>query len=258
MSSENKANYARIGFTLVLGIAAAIGTLVYVGGAAKENKMFIAETYCDSGVSGLSVGSEVNFRGVQVGSVKEITFVGREYDVAENVDGSKILIRMALDEPKMKTRRDYSGEESLRRFINNGLRATVTSSGITGLSKIELNYPKTEVEAPQMTWLPEYICIPPAPSILDSFSASASRLLAELNKMDFQVAWSNINKFANSAAQFADNANEIVDSQKAALGAILNEADSAIANFRELLEEIRGNPSLLIRQRDSEPLEETR
>lgn len=258
-NSDNRANYARIGFTLVAGAIAAAAALMYLGGTDSRKARLMAETYCQGGVSGLSTGSDVTFRGVKVGEVKEITFVGREYDVAREEDGRKILIRLALDEAKIKTRHDLAGEDSLRRYVEHGLRATVTSSGITGLSHIELNYHKDTAPADEdaPSWQSSCVTIPPAPSILDSFSDAASRVMRQLDGMDFTAAWSNVNSFVASAASLAGSANEIIESERAKLSSLMDDAESTLSGLKELVDELKENPSLLIRARDPEPLEET-
>ena len=81
--ASNHASYAKIGLTVMLGVAAIIGALVYLGGAWGSDDRVYAETYTDRSVSGLSVGSAVNFRGVKLGEVKEITFVGQPVKIGE-------------------------------------------------------------------------------------------------------------------------------------------------------------------------------
>ena len=73
MAADNHAHYRRIGFTVILGIVAIQATLVYLGGVGNSAHEILVETYYDNSVSGLSVGSDVNFRGVKLGTVKEIS-----------------------------------------------------------------------------------------------------------------------------------------------------------------------------------------
>ena len=185
----NQANYSKIGFAVVAGAAAIVLTLVYLGGALGKGEVVYAETYSDAPVSGLSVGSAVNLRGVKVGEVKEISFVGSEYDEAKGDDIPKIYILIAFTTSKMRTTEDEDPEEHLREFVKKGIHATVTSSGVTGLSKIELNFPRTPIETRPISWRPRHVCIPPAPSMLESFADSAARLMNQLNRMDFVAAW---------------------------------------------------------------------
>lgn len=258
MASENRANYSKIGFFLVAATVAIIATLVYLGGAGNNKEELVAETYCDTAVSGLSKGSEVNFRGVKVGEVKDITFVWREYPEASDEDARQVLIVMSLDSRMLFPRRDSSPEEAMRRYVEHGLRATVVSSGITGLSHIELNYQKLQTTPRRISWHPAGVCIPPEPSILDSFSDAATSLINNLNDIDVRGAWSNITAFSESTARLTENANAILESQKAVIGGILEQVEQAGYSIRQLADELRDNPSLLLRPRDAEPLPETK
>lgn len=258
MAYENRANYSKIGLILVAATATAIAALIYLGGAGNNNEELLAETYCETAVSGLSKGSEVNFRGVKVGEVKKITFVGREYYEANDEDSRQVLIVMALDIETLLSHRESSPEEALRRFVEHGLRATVTSSGITGISHIELNYPKGATSPRRVSWHPNGVCIPPAPSILESFSDATTRLVNQLNEVDVHSTWSNITALASDTARLVDNANAILESQRAVLGGIMDEIESVGSSFRLFADELRQNPSLLLRPRDAEPLPETK
>ena len=51
-------NYDLITILIVAGVAAIVATLIYIGGMSSGKDVVFAETYSDSPVSGLSVGSE--------------------------------------------------------------------------------------------------------------------------------------------------------------------------------------------------------
>lgn len=253
----NQANYSKIGFAVVAGAAAIVLTLVYLGGALGKGEVVYAETYSDAPVSGLSVGSDVNLRGVKVGEVKEISFIGSEYDEAKGDDIPKIYILIAFTTSKMRTTEDEDPEEHLREIVKKGIHATVTSSGVTGLSKIELNFPRTPIETRPISWRPRHVCIPPAPSMLESFADSAARLMSQLNRMDFVSAWSNVASVAESSANIAANVDELVDDGKVGIESIVRDMEEAAARVRELAADLKENPSLLIRPNDPDPLPET-
>ena len=71
MLGSSRASYAKVGFAVVAGAVALVGTLVYFGGMRGRADEFLAETYYDAPVSGLSVGSDVNYRGVKVGDSRQ-------------------------------------------------------------------------------------------------------------------------------------------------------------------------------------------
>ena len=161
MASDNHAHFARVGFTVLAGVAAIVGTLIYLGGFGGRGDLVMGETYSETPVSGLSVGSEVNFRGVKVGQVREISFVGAAYPDAEEKDRQTILVRIAFDARQLAFEGEDEADDALRALVAKGLRATVTSSGVTGLSKMELNFPRSAVNDQQISWRPRYVCIPP-------------------------------------------------------------------------------------------------
>lgn len=257
MSDDNHASYTKVGMTVIAGTLAIIAALVYFGGVGDKSHIIYVETYYDAAVSGLSVGSEVNYRGVAIGSVSDITFVGSIYDDAAEKDYQKIVIIMAIDTRKLRLTEYEDAEESVRYAISKGMRATVSSSGITGLSKLELNIPKDPVELPPISWEPRYPCVPPQPSMLESFTDTLSRVMGDVDAMDFSGAWSNLSSAAESLSALAANLNSLVDSQKGAIAEAIADIDEAARNVSDLAGELKENPYLLIRTPEREPVHET-
>ncbi len=257
MADSIHANYGKIGFAVVAGTLAIIATLIYLGGFGGGKDIVYAETYSENPVTGLSVGSDVNMRGVKVGEVREVSFIGSEYDEAAEKDIPKIYILMALTATKMRLDEGEDAEEVLRMTVRRGLHATVTSSGITGLSKIELNYPKTPIEDQELSWEPRTVCIPPAPSMMESFAETATKFMNQVNRMDLVSVWSNVSSVAESAASITKNVDELVAEVKGDVESAAHNVDAAASELKGLSRELRDNPSLLLRPNDPEPLPET-
>ncbi len=258
MANDNHANYAKVGFVVVAGVAAIVAALVWFGGVGGAKNEFFAETYYRAPVSGLSVGSEVNFRGVKVGEVREISFIGAKYDAYARDDMQTVYVKMAFDPRLARMDPGASPEEFLESLVARGLRATVRASGITGLAALELNLPRGEaVPVAPPSWKPDLVCIPPAPSMLQNFSDAATLVMNRMKKIDFVAAWSNVATVAESASRIAQNVDGLVESQKARLDSILSTADETARAFKEFADTIRDNPSLLLRTRDDAPLPET-
>ena len=255
---NNEANFAKIGAFIIAGVVLIAGTLVYLGGMRGKKNEFFVETYFHNSVSGLDVGSSVNYRGVKLGSVKKISFIGAEYNEVPPKDGRNIYVLMALDANLCRRSPEEDPRQTLRRMIDNGLRATVSASGITGLSHIEMNFPKTEIVDERISWSPRHMLIRPAPSMLESVADGLTKVLGELNKMDLAVAWSNILTVTEGAAGMCENINSLVETERGRIGSILENLDGTVSSLRAFSESISENPSLLIRSRDAEPLPETR
>jgi len=261
MASDNKAHYARIGFTVVLGAALIVGTLIYLGGFHDADSEVLVETYSDNPVTGLSVGSPVNLFGVKVGEVREISFSLATYWEcgADTNDFSRVSIVMALDKNLLHAYDE--GNEELAAIIREramrGLRATVTSNGITGLSRIELKVMEDEPMPELPAWKPRYPLVPPSPSLMDNFSVAATKLMNKLKKMDLAVVWSNVNRTADAAAQASESANAILEGSRTSVRQIMEDVREATMSVKELSNALKENPSLILRAADPEPLKET-
>lgn len=257
MANGIHANYSKIGLALVAGAAAAVAVLIWLGGVGFGNEKFIVETYSTVPVTGLSVGSAVNFRGVKIGEVRRIGFIGSEYDDVPEADWQTVYIEMALDRNLMELDPDESAEALFASLIARNLHSTISPSGITGMSRIELNFPKVEVTDAPISWKPLHCCVPPAPSIIESFSDSARRVLSQLDKVDLKAVGSNISEISSSAAKLVTGANDILEAERAKIDRALYNIELATENFNELVELLKENPSLLVRERAIDPLPET-
>ena len=260
MAADNHPNYAKIGFFILAGVALVVGTLIYLGGFGAAQHEFIAETHFSYPVSGLDVGSAVNFRGVRVGSVRRISFVGAEYDdIGNPYDRRQIYVELALDKRLFRFggKEDHVNE-ALARLVERGLHATVSSSGVTGLSKIELNFPKIPREDEKISWRPKYIVIPPSPAFLQSATDSVTQLLDQLNRMDFVAAWSNVVEVTGSANVFLQDVTSLIQAQKGNMGEIMDNVREASIGLRAFTDEIRANPAALLRSSTPDRLDETR
>lgn len=262
MANTTTPSVTKIGFVIVLGILAIVGTLLYLGGLNRDRDLVYAETYFENSVSGLSVGSPVNFRGVKLGEVSEIAFVGNYYR-AYGLTNQMVFVKMAIPRRLVEGTTPSEGfvslseEESLRRFVETlSLRATVTASGITGLSRIELNS-QPDVQAMKISWQPMGVYIPPAQSLLDSFSDAATRVMNQLNKMDIAAVWADVASSVGAVAKTMESAQAITESRRGDIEKIMGDLSEITASLKDLVEEVKANPSLLIRERIAEPLPET-
>jgi paraquat-inducible protein B len=257
MSAELRASFSKVGFAVVAGVLSVAFALIYLGGVDFGDNLYTVETYYDNPVTGLSVGSDVNFRGVKVGSVSMIGFVGTHYKMAKESDKQKILVRMDLNARSLNLYPDEDIETTIKYLIRKGLHATVMSNGITGLSKIELNFPRGEISDEPCSWQSDYPYIPPQLSTLDNLSYSVRKVMHQFNHTDFKSVWSNISEIASSMASLTKNTQEIVDIERSSIRKIVDNLELATENLNETMRQIKDNPSLLIRGYDERPLKET-
>ena len=261
MANDNHASYTRIGFAIAAGVLATILALVYFGGLRGRKNQILAETYYDREVSGLSVGSAVNFRGVKIGEVREINFVGNKYEAKDN-DALRIYILMALDPKKIGylEGEDIDAEETIPYLVKErGLRASVTASGITGLSRIECNLnPELVGETETFDWTPAHIVIPQKTSLLASASDVATRILNQVKAMDFGEAWTNVSKSVEALSRTMQAAQTFMESNHETFDRAVDNVSEASADLKEFVREVKANPSVLLRDERPAPLAETR
>jgi len=261
MASDNHAHYARIGFIVVIGVAAIVATLVYLGGFHDPNSEFLVETYYDHPVNGLSVGSPVNLFGVKIGEVREISFASTTYgDAGANSnDFGRVCIVMALNKRQLgyDNLSGSSFSSDVRESARDGLRATVSVNGITGLARIDLKVVENPPPTEPLGWTPRYPLILSSPSLLDSFAVAATKLVNKLKTMDFDVVWSNVNRTADAAARTAENADAMLEGSRASVRQIVGDVGEASAALKEMSMTLKNNPSLMVRPSDPEILPET-
>jgi len=258
MSSQSQASFARIGAFICIGAALAVAALVWLGGVGGNRNELVVETYFPNDVSGLSVGSDVTFRGVKVGSVRSITFVASKYSDVPRHDRDKIIVEFAMNADVVFKGDVEEMREVMISSVARGLHATVESSGITGLSHVELNFPKRAIADAPIGWKPRCICVPPAPSILESASDAAQRILNQIDRMDLNDVWTNLVQMTSSANLALESLNALLDSQQGNVAEILTNVRDASAAVKDVAEDLRANPSRLVWPSSRERLEETR
>jgi phospholipid/cholesterol/gamma-HCH transport system substrate-binding protein len=125
-------NHWKLGLFVLLAVGAMLGALFWLGARRFHRESFQAVSYFDESVQGLDVGSPVKFRGVTVGTVRDITIAPDHRHVQVIADlYVDALVRLGLS-----TRAPESAEE----FIAPSLRVQLASVGITGVRFIQADF----------------------------------------------------------------------------------------------------------------------
>ena len=76
-----KPHYFKIGLFVIVAVLLIVMVVVIFGaGLLARNEMHF-ESYFSESITGLSIGAPLEFRGVRVGRIEEIGFVGNVYDL---------------------------------------------------------------------------------------------------------------------------------------------------------------------------------
>lgn len=125
-----------IGAFVIGAIALTVGAVIVFGGGKFFTKTIPCVFYFNGSVQGLSVGSPVTFKGVQIGEVKEIS-------LTFNPDVMKlnIPVQAVLYPDRIQLTTGQRRIENLKQAIEAGLRAQLqTQSLITGQLMVALDF----------------------------------------------------------------------------------------------------------------------
>jgi phospholipid/cholesterol/gamma-HCH transport system substrate-binding protein/paraquat-inducible protein B len=192
---STKANHFKIGVFIITTIVLVVVCIIVLSAGALTRDVVAMETYIDESVQGLSVGSPVKRRGVQIGTVSAISFVSQEYTRSlSSTDLDKfskyVMVTMAIDRatfPDIVGKYDTLARKRIDQWVKgNGLRLKLSYEGITGIAYLEVDYVDPKRFPPmELAWEPKTFYIPSAPSLLANFTQSVDTIFQMLNDIDF-------------------------------------------------------------------------
>jgi ABC-type transporter Mla subunit MlaD len=229
---SDQARNVRVGAFVLGGLGLALGVVLLLGAGSLLNRPVIVETVFDEAVQGLSIGSPVYLRGVKIGEVAEIGFVGDYYDVSTSPDpitsGGRVLVRMDI---KLRGDQSPTGQEGLNEFIRRGLRLQLSPSVITGLTFIQADFLDPERYPPlELSFLPEETYVPSAPSTITQLSTQADRLMNRINKLDVERLLTNLDLLLVNMNNVVERAD--IEGVQRSLSALLDDARQTSAELR--------------------------
>ena len=246
-----KTNYFRLGMFVLVGIILGIaGVIVFGGLQIVPEDMLEVETYMDDSVQGLLSGSKVKMRGVEIGSVDEIGFVASYYDLSEEMNrryGTWIAVKMSIDPVHFQgiSRKEISRkkiEAGLPEVIEDGLRARLTSQGITGGKFIQLEYVDPKRFPPfDPPWEPSTPHLPAAGGVLAEIVSSVDRIVEKLEALDVAKLTQNVDDLVlgitsevkgADVAGLSEKAQRVLDDVQGLVGG--SDVKDSLANVRDI------------------------
>jgi paraquat-inducible protein B len=189
-----QANRMMIGGFVILAVMLMAASLVIFGSGEFFKKTDKYIMYFDESVKGLTVGAPVLFRGVQVGSVTNITI---EANLATMHIQIPVIIEIEPDRWKVR-----AGQRNPRKIaaklIEKGLRAElIMQSFITGQLMIELNLrPGTPLILKDTN--KEYTEIPTLPSTAEKLAQALGELDLKGLEKNLESTLAGIDRFVNN------------------------------------------------------------
>jgi ABC-type transporter Mla subunit MlaD len=173
-------NHWKLGLFVIVGVAAMMGALVWLGARRFQRESFPAVSYFDESVQGLDVGSPVKFRGVTIGTVSDITIAPDHRHVQVTSD----LYVDALARLGLREHAPRKDEE----FVMPALRVQLAAAGITGVRFIQTDFFDPErYPPPTLPFAPPWNYVPSAPSTLKNVEEAAIEIMNRLPKLEDRV-----------------------------------------------------------------------
>ena len=183
-----KANYFKLGLFILVAVALAVGAVLVLGASRLFERKILIETYLEQSVQGVEVGSKVKYRGVPIGHVRQISFTRNHYgnDAGGVNQHSYVLLELELTAVPFGEMGPDTVEKDLPKEVGHGLRARLTTQGVTGTSYIEIDYldPDRYPTLP-IEWQPHHPYLPAAPSALSRIVSSVEGVFSELERINF-------------------------------------------------------------------------
>jgi len=165
--------------------------------------------FFNGSVRGLNVGAPVEFKGIKVGSVKDVRL---EFDSRDTSFRIPVLIEI---EPERVIERGEdkvsSPFQTLKKLVDRGLRARLRSGSLlTGKLFVELDmHPGTPVRL--VNAAAPYPELPTIPASMEQMTTSLKTILAKLEKVDMEKIGAELLATLQGAKKLAQGASELVN-----------------------------------------------
>lgn len=221
-----------IGAFVLGALALVVAAIFVIGGGTYFHKKAHAIVYFEGSVAGLRIGAPVKFRGIDIGTVKDIRINMRGAIRDPAHVRIPVLIEVDLDRVKEEGVPDVHLESptAIKLLVHEGLRAELaTDSLVTGVLYVALDVrPGTPAHIVGDTHYPE---IPPLRSAREEIPGRVQDILTKLANVD-------IERLADSLQSTVDHANDLVSSPE--LASAVARLDDVTKHADQLLVELHG------------------
>jgi paraquat-inducible protein B len=174
----------------------------------------------DQSVRGLKVGAPVEFRGIQVGRVADISM---RY-AAPGDSRVPVIVELEVDNLRTASQQTVPSEQALAEAVKAGLRAKLaTGSLLTGALYIDLDF-APDAPAASLTQSGEFDVIPTLSSGLAQLETKVNSILAKIDALPLDTTFA---KFGNAADEIATT---VADARST-----LAEAEKTLVEARKIL-----------------------
>ncbi len=177
--------------------------VLYENEAATRREVYTQKAYYlayfDQSVRGLETGAPVEFRGIQIGEVRDVKI---EYEVATQQFLVPVLIEI---EPERIANLDMvdpaKRREGFDLLVKQGLRAQLQSGNLlTGQLLVQLDFQEGAAPA-EIVWQEPYPVLPTVPAPLEAITSSVQRLVKRLETLPLDQVVAGMNGTLEAASK---------------------------------------------------------
>jgi hypothetical protein len=178
-----RTNNFKLGLFALIGLGLIGASVLAFGAWTNFEKKSLFETYVPGDVSGLSVGSAVELRGLRVGRVTRMGFSWNEY---QDSQPGWVVVVFEMKDDAFPAPQNSAGNGLLQAAVDRGLRARLKAQGVTGTCILSLEYLNPAENPPaKPPWTPRHTYIPSAPGLLGDLLVSLQKALHRLEHLNF-------------------------------------------------------------------------
>lgn len=205
---SKKASPTVVGSFVIAAVALALGAVVLLGGGRMFRDTTRMIAYFDGSVGGLRQGAPVKFRGIDIGTVKDVRIsMAGAFEDPRHV---RIPVVFEIDVGRVTAEGvhaiDLHDRAQVRALVDRGLRAQLaTESVVTGIRYVALDI---KPDTPAVLVNDPLVAYPEIPSVrgpLELAPEKLNRILSNLADVDFD-------KMAQSLQATADDAHRLLGS----------------------------------------------
>jgi len=190
--------------------------------------------YFDNSVNGLRVGAPVKFKGVEVGTVKDIRL---QLEKGAEVNKIPVIIEIDLEKLTLRgaTPQIAVDREAFHKAVVDGFRGQLEmESLVTGLLYVALDFfPGTPINFVQQDNVNnKYPEIPTLPTSLEQAKGAVDRILNKLEEIDFK-------RLIDSLTKTSDEVGQLVRVNSPTVKSILQSVDQAMPQLRGAILDFR-------------------
>lgn len=243
---NKKVSPTLIGVFVVGALALLVIAIIAFGSGQLFRKTRDYVLYFESSVNGLRIGAPVKFKGVEVGSVKDI-----KLQLGSDMQVNEIPVIIEIDLEKL-TSRGASGaitesSETFRKaIVDRGLRGQLLmESLVTGLLYVGLDFfpgsPIHLVQQPNGNY--EYPEIPTTPTTLEQAQDAVTRIFNKLQEIDFKGLIKSLTETINGVNQVVNS--PALKSTLQRLDQTMPKIDEAVMSITKLANTVDGEVTSL-------------